>query len=59
MDAPEIERVGPITFWQRVVNEATLKGPQMTVALLLCLPRNILHGFDKSVSRLLQQLLDP
>ena len=57
--APDIGRVGPEEFWQRVFNEATLKGPQMTVALLLCLPRNVLYGLDEQISKFLQSLRNP
>lgn len=57
--APEIGKVGPNEFWLRVVNEATLKGPQTTVALLLSLPRHLLHGLDEQVSRFLQSLTKP
>jgi hypothetical protein len=54
---PNIEKTGPIEYWQRAVEDATLKGPQTTVALLLGLPRNLLHGLDEVTSQFLQELL--
>src|SRR5262249_48164236 len=49
---------GSEEFWQKVVGEATYKGPQMTVALLLGLPRHVLDELDEVVSSFLQSLLN-
>jgi len=48
---------GSDEFWHKVLGEATLKGPQMTVALLLGLPRQVLDGLDEVVSNFLHSLL--